>query len=660
MFGKLLKTTIFFNFTRVITQDTIRKIIDTAQALDVVADFVTLKKSGSIYKGNCPFHQERTPSFVVNPNKNIFKCFGCGKGGDAIGFIMEYEKLSYPEALRYLAQKYNIEVEETHTQSEESKEEQSQIESLYIALNFAAKFYQQQLTESEDGRNIALSYCKERGFSNETITTFQIGYSPDSFDAFYKEAKSNAFNEDILLKAGLIKEKNEKRYDFFRDRLMFPIWNVSGKVIAFGGRILKKIDNQPKYINTAETDVYHKSQILYGIFQAKSDIRKNDACFLVEGYTDVISLHQSGIKNVVASSGTALTKEQVFLIKRFTENIIILYDGDAAGIKAALRGLDIVLELGLNVKIVLLPDGEDPDSFVKQKGKEEALQFIKENQQDFILFKASQSISDVKNDPIQKAEAIKDIVRSITLIQDNIKRQLYIKECATIVDIDEKTLINEVNKIKIQQIKKRENVPEEDVEQLASLQEKYIEPQKKESQIPEFFYQERDIIRVLLEHADKSMNEEDNVGAYILSELVEVPFKNTIFDKIIKHYINAYEQDIPFDTISDATKIEDNQIKLAIIDIQSSKYEISENWLKKHEIIITEANRTYKTDVASVLNRYKYLKFMELLKDLDEKIKLADTENKMEELYSSLQKKIKLIGVRNELAKEIGTVTHPY
>ncbi|HMU98794.1 MAG TPA: DNA primase [Chitinophagales bacterium] len=656
----MLKTTIFFNFTRVITQDTIRKIIDTAQALDVVADFVTLKKSGSIYKGNCPFHQERTPSFVVNPNKNIFKCFGCGKGGDAIGFIMEYEKLSYPEALRYLAQKYNIEVEETHTQSEESKEEQSQIESLYIALNFAAKFYQQQLTESEDGRNIALSYCKERGFSNETITTFQIGYSPDSFDAFYKEAKSNAFNEDILLKAGLIKEKNEKRYDFFRDRLMFPIWNVSGKVIAFGGRILKKIDNQPKYINTAETDVYHKSQILYGIFQAKSDIRKNDACFLVEGYTDVISLHQSGIKNVVASSGTALTKEQVFLIKRFTENIIILYDGDAAGIKAALRGLDIVLELGLNVKIVLLPDGEDPDSFVKQKGKEEALQFIKENQQDFILFKASQSISDVKNDPIQKAEAIKDIVRSITLIQDNIKRQLYIKECATIVDIDEKTLINEVNKIKIQQIKKRENVPEEDVEQLASLQEKYIEPQKKESQIPEFFYQERDIIRVLLEHADKSMNEEDNVGAYILSELVEVPFKNTIFDKIIKHYINAYEQDIPFDTISDATKIEDNQIKLAIIDIQSSKYEISENWLKKHEIIITEANRTYKTDVASVLNRYKYLKFMELLKDLDEKIKLADTENKMEELYSSLQKKIKLIGVRNELAKEIGTVTHPY
>lgn len=643
-----------------ITQDTIRKIIDTAQALDVVADFVTLKKSGSIYKGNCPFHQERTPSFVVNPNKNIFKCFGCGKGGDAIGFIMEYEKLTYPEALRYLAQKYNIEVEETHTQSEESKEEQSQIESLYIALNFAAKFYQQQLTESEDGRNIALSYCKERGFSNETIATFQIGYSPDSYDAFYKEAKSNAFNEDILLKAGLIKEKNEKRYDFFRDRLMFPIWNVSGKVIAFGGRILKKIDNQPKYINTAETDVYHKSQILYGIFQAKSDIRKNDACFLVEGYTDVISLHQSGIKNVVASSGTALTKEQVFLIKRFTENIIILYDGDAAGIKAALRGLEIVLELGLNVKIVLLPDGEDPDSFVKQKGKEEALQFIKENQQDFILFKASQSISDVKNDPIQKAEAIKDIVRSIALIQDNIKRQLYIKECATIVDIDEKTLINEVNKIKIQQIKKRENVPEEDVEQLATLQEKYIEPQKKESQIPEFFYQERDIIRVLLEHADKGMNEEDNVGAYILSELVEVPFKNTIFDKIIKHYINAYEQDIPFDTISDATKIEDNQIKLAIIDIQSSKYEISENWLKKHEIIITEANRTYKTDVASVLNRYKYLKFMELLKDLDEKIKLADTENKTEELYSALQKKIKLIGVRNELAKEIGTVTHPY
>jgi DNA primase len=385
-----------------ITRDTIRKIIDTAQIVEVVGDFVNLKKSGSIYKGNCPFHQEKTPSFVVNPNKNIFKCFGCGKGGDAINFIMEHEKFSYPEALKFLANKYQIEIEETYTQTEENKAEQAQVDSLYIALNFATKYFQQQLLETEDGRNIALSYCKERGMSDEVIQKFQIGYAPDSFDAFLNNAKEHAYNEEILLNAGLIKEKNDKKYDFFRDRLMFPILNVSGKTIAFGGRILKKAENQAKYINTAETEVYHKSQVLYGIFHAKETIRKQDECILVEGYTDVISLYQAGIKNAVASSGTALTREQVLLIKRFTQNIVILYDGDAAGIKAALRGLDIVLEIGLNVKIVLLPEAEDPDSFVRKNGIENALSYIQNHQQDFILFKASQGIEEVKHDPIKK------------------------------------------------------------------------------------------------------------------------------------------------------------------------------------------------------------------------------------------------------------------
>jgi DNA primase len=335
-----------------ITRDTIAKILDTAQIEDVVRDFVNLKKAGSLLKGNCPFHQEKTPSFVVNPNKNIFKCFGCGKGGDSVSFIMEHEKFTFPEALRYLAQKYHIEVEETQVSTEE-KQVQDEKESLLIALNYAAKFYQTQLTETEDGKAIGLSYFKERGFLDDTIQTFQLGYSPDSFDTFYNQAIKDGYNEEILLKAGLIKEKNGKHYDFFRDRVMFPIFNVSGKVVAFGGRMLKsaKSDNpnvyNPKYINTAETDVYHKSQVLYGISHAKAEIRKHDVCYLVEGYTDVISLYQAGIKNVVASSGTALTKEQVQLIKRFTQNMVILYDGDAAGIKAALRGLDIVLEQGI-------------------------------------------------------------------------------------------------------------------------------------------------------------------------------------------------------------------------------------------------------------------------------------------------------------------------
>lgn len=644
-----------------ITQDTIRRIIDVAQVYDVVSDFVSLKKSGSIYKAPCPFHNEKTPSFVVNPNKNIYKCFGCGKGGDAINFIMEHEKLSYPEALRYLAEKYNIKVEETYTQNEEQREEQSQIDSLYIALNFAAKFYQQQLNDTEEGRNIALSYCKERGFSNETIETFQLGYSPDSFDAFYNTAKQNAYNEAILLKAGLIKEKNNKHYDFFRDRLMFPIWNISGKVIAFGGRILKKAENQPKYINTAETEVYHKSQILYGIYQAKSEIRKNDACFLVEGYTDVISLHQAGIKNVVASSGTALTKEQVLLIRRFTENIIILYDGDAAGVKAALRGLDIVLEVGLNVKIVLLPESEDPDSFIKNRGKDDALLYIEQHQKDFIFFKASLTIEDAKHDPIKKAEAIKDIVRSISLITDNIKRQLYIKECAAIVEIEEKTLINEINKLRNQQLKKREDSENNDIDLLLQSQEQPYEKQTAYvKKTPQFYEQERDIIRVLLEHADKAMDEEESVGVYILTELVDVPFKNTIFDKIIKHYINAYEKEIPFNEISDIKFIEDQDIKSAIIDIQSSNYELSPNWYNKHEIIVHEANRTYKTDVLSVLNRYKFFKLMEIITELDDKIKEADANNQQEELSAYLMQKIKRNASKNELAKSIGTVTHPY
>jgi DNA primase len=643
-----------------ITRDTIRKIIDSAQIVEVVGDFVNLKKSGSIYKGNCPFHQEKTPSFVVNPNKNIFKCFGCGKGGDAINFIMEHEKFSYPEALKFLANKYQIEIEETYTQTEENKAEQAQVDSLYIALNFATKYFQQQLLETEDGRNIALSYCKERGMSDEVIQKFQIGYAPDSFDAFLNNAKEHAYNEEILLNAGLIKEKNDKKYDFFRDRLMFPILNVSGKTIAFGGRILKKAENQAKYINTAETEVYHKSQVLYGIFHAKDAIRKQDECILVEGYTDVISLYQAGIKNAVASSGTALTREQVLLIKRFTQNIVILYDGDAAGIKAALRGLDIVLEIGLNVKIVLLPETEDPDSFVRKNGIENALSYIQNHQQDFILFKASQGIEEVKHDPIKKTEIIKEIVRSIALIQDNIKRQLYIKECATIVDIDEKVLNLEINKIKTQQLKKQDQFSEQEAEDIAQFQDSTLPKQEIKSNSPIFFHQEQDIIRVLLEHADKEMDTEESVGFFILSELVDVPFRNSIFDKVIKYYINAYEQHKPFEEINNITHIEDEDVKKVLIDIQSMHYELSPNWLDKHEIIVKESNRTYKTDVHSVLNRYKYLKLMETIKHVDEKIKLAEEEKEDEALYAAFLKKIQLLDVRNKLAREIGTVTHPY
>jgi len=649
-----------------ITRDTIAKILDTAQIEDVVRDFVNLKKAGSLLKGNCPFHQEKTPSFVVNPNKNIFKCFGCGKGGDSVSFIMEHEKFNFPEALRYLANKYHIEIEETQV-SNEDKQVQDEKESLLIALNYAAKFYQTQLTETEDGKAIGLSYFKERGFLDDTINTFQLGYSPDSYDTFYKQAVKDGYSEEILLKAGLIKEKNSKHYDFFRDRVMFPIFNVSGKVVAFGGRMLKsgKTDNpnvyNPKYINTAETDVYHKSQVLYGISHAKAEIRKHDMCYLVEGYTDVISLYQAGIKNVVASSGTALTKEQVQLIKRFTQNMVILYDGDAAGVKAALRGLDIVLEQGLNVKLVLLPDSEDPDSFVKKNGTDATLDFIQKKQQDFILFKATQGIEEVKNDPVKKAEVIKDIVESIAKVDDNIKRQLYIKHCADIVEVPENILVNETNKIRTQQFKKSKEFNQEDATAINDYVKTDVDHSQPEvSKTPPLYHQEKDIIRVLLEHGDLEMNEKESVAEHIIFELVDVEFKTEVFGKIIKLYMDAYTHETPLEEVKNLNNIRENDVKDCLVELMSSPYELSPNWFAKHEIVVKDANRTYKTDVVSVMQRFRYFKMMEAIKILDEKIKTADQSGNFEEMIASIMKKMELMEVRKQLAKEIQTVIHPH
>ena len=647
-----------------ITRDTIAKILDTARIEDVVGDFVNLKKNGSILKGLCPFHNERTPSFVVNPNKNIFKCFGCGVGGDSVSFVMELEKMTFPEALRYLAQKYHIEVEEVYTSNEDVQEKNDK-ESLLIALNYAAKFYQTQLTETEDGKAIGLSYFKERGFLEDTISTFQLGYAPDSFDAFCHQAIKDGFNPEVLLKAGLIKEKNGKHYDFFRDRVMFPINNVSGKVVAFGGRMLKssKPENpnvyNPKYINTAETDVYHKSQILYGISQAKSDIRKLDVCYLVEGYTDVISLYQAGIKNVVASSGTALTKEQVQLVKRFTENIVILYDGDAAGIKAALRGLDIVLEQGMNVKLVLLPDGDDPDSFVKRNGTDATLEFIKNSQQDFILFKAAQGIEISKNDPIKKSEMIKDIVESIAKIDDNIKRQLYIKQCAGIVDVPEAILINETNKIRSAHFRKSREISDEDKVAIDNELKIEVEQSQSVTKVPPFFYQEKDIIRILIEHGDLPMNEEHSVAEYVIFELVDVEFKTDVFGKIIQLYMDAYRNEQPLAEVKNLNNIQEEDVKNVLVEMMSSPYEISENWMKKHEIVVTDITRTYKSDVVSAMLRFRYYKMGEIMKLIAEKIKQSDLSGNYEENIASLLKHMEMKKKQQDLAKEIQSVIHP-
>lgn len=432
-----------------IDQPTIDRILDAANIVDVVSEFVTLRKRGVNYVGLCPFHTDKTPSFYVSPAKNICKCFACGEGGTAVHFIMKHEQLNYFDALRYLAKKYNIEIQERELTDKE-KQRKSDRESMLIVNSWAQQYFTTQLYEHIEGKTVGLRYFAERGFREDTIRKFQLGYSLDQRDALYKEAKKNGYKKEFLEKTGLvIAYDNGGVNDRFRGRVIFPVHTLSGKVVAFGGRVLKKDEKTAKYVNSPESEIYHKSNELYGIFFAKQAIVKADCCFLVEGYTDVISMHQAGIENVVASSGTALTQGQIRLIHRFTSNITVLYDGDAAGIKAALRGIDLLLEDGMNVKVVLLPDGEDPDSFARKHNASQFAEFIKQNETDFIRFKTRLLLDDAGNDPIKRSSLITDIIRTVAIIPDNIARSIYIRECSSMMEIDEQVLLNEVNKIRL-------------------------------------------------------------------------------------------------------------------------------------------------------------------------------------------------------------------
>lgn len=432
-----------------IDQPTIDRILDAANIVDVVSEFVTLRKRGINYVGLCPFHTDKTPSFYVSPAKNICKCFACGEGGTAVHFIMKHEQLNYFDALRYLAKKYNIEIQERELTDKE-KQRKSDRESMLIVNSWAQQYFTTQLYEHVEGKTIGLRYFAERGFREDTIRKFQLGYSLDKRDALYKEATKNGYKKEFLEKTGLvIAYDNGGVNDRFRGRVIFPVHTLSGKVVAFGGRVLKKDEKTAKYVNSPESEIYHKSNELYGIYFAKQAIVKEDRCFLVEGYTDVISMHQAGIENVVASSGTALTQGQIRLIHRFTSNITVLYDGDAAGIKAALRGIDLLLEDGMNVKVVLLPDGEDPDSFARKHNASQFSEFIKQSETDFIRFKTRLLLDDAGNDPIKRSSLITDIIRTVAIIPDNIARSIYIRECSAMMEIDEQVLLNEVNKIRL-------------------------------------------------------------------------------------------------------------------------------------------------------------------------------------------------------------------
>ncbi|MCB0598509.1 MAG: DNA primase, partial [Phaeodactylibacter sp.] len=560
----------------------VEEVIETAKVEEVIQDYVNLKRRGVNMIGLCPFHAEKTPSFTVSPSKGFYKCFGCGKGGDAVNFLMELEQMDFPEAIRHLARKYGIQLEETEV-SQEVREEQQYQESLYLVNEYAKQYYQDQLFLTDVGKSVGLSYFKERGFREEVIKKFGLGFAPDKTDAFTVKATHDGYKLDLLKKLGLASQYGR---DFFRNRVMFAIHNLSGKVIGFGGRILVKDVKAPKYVNTPETDVYNKSKVLYGAFFAKRAIRKEDECIMVEGYTDVLSLHQAGIENVVASSGTSLTIEQIRLVKRYTENIKILYDGDPAGIKAALRGMGMVLEEGLNVKIVLLPQGEDPDSYLKAVGTEAFREYITQEAKDFIMFQAGLLQEEAAGDPVKKTKLIKDIVDSIARIPDPLKRSLYVRECARIMEVEEQLLVNEANKVVAHRFRKGQQE-----EERARLKEGAPQPDEvfttppplpREKQAPagdEF--QEKDIIRILIAGGGEVFDKEENitVAQYILSNIEDVldTFDFPLYGQLAKKCHERLLANEPVNT-DYFLNHPDEEIRQMAINMLSSPYEYSENW----------------------------------------------------------------------------------
>lgn len=566
-----------------IKKETIDAIFEAARVEEVIGDFVQLKKSGSNYKGLSPFVNEKTPSFMVSPAKQIWKDFSSGKGGNAISFIMEHEHFSYPEALRYLANKYQIEIEETE-QSDEEKQALNERESLFVVSEFAKKYFHNILLKTDEGLAIGHSYFKERGFTDETIKTFQLGYSPDQWDAFTKEALGKGYQLEFLEKTGLTIVKDDKKFDRFKGRVMFPIQSMSGRVLGFGGRILTTDKKAAKYLNSPESDIYYKSKVLYGIFHAKQEIASKDNCYLVEGYTDVIQMHQAGVKNVVASSGTALTPDQIRLINRLTKNITVLFDGDAAGMRASLRGIDLILEAGMNVRVCTFPDGDDPDSFAKKTPIDELQLYLKDKATDFIRFKADLLMKDAANDPIKKADVIRDIVVSISKVPDYIQREVYVQQCASIMDISEEVLFStlaQIGKKELQEANKK-------VMQERKMEVVKPEVQQAKEQIDILYLIERKIIEILLLYG----NYEEVFDEYelkvedekVITDKIQV--KRKVFDKV---FLSLQEDEV------DMSNPTFQAILKNIIDF----YHNNENW--HLESYLAQVPRELSDEITSII-----------------------------------------------------------
>ncbi len=646
-----------------IERQTIDKIYERADIVEIISEFVALKKRGVNYLGHCPFHNERTPSFTVSPSKGIFKCFGCGKSGNAVGFLMEHEGFSYPEALKFLAKKYGIQIEETVV-TDEQIAEQNKREKLLSLTNVAAKWYYDSLHKTPEGNSVGKAYFRERGFTDSIIDKFGLGYSPESRTAFVDFARKQGFPTELLIESGLAVESSGKIYDRFFQRVIFPIHSLSGQVLGFGGRTLLNDKNIPKYLNSPETLLYQKSKILYGIFQARKAIVQNDCCFLVEGYTDVLSMAQCGIENVVASSGTALTIEQIRLIKRFTNNLTVLYDGDYAGIKASLRGIDMILAEDMNVKVCFLPNGEDPDSFSRKLSDKEFSEFITKNQTDFIRFKAQLMLDEAAGDPIKKTKLIINIVQSIAQIPSEISRSVYIKECSRMFEISEDVLLQAINK---ELRKKNQGSANTEIIKYPSSDE--IKGEKITKPVAIFVenntleVSERDLIRFLLEYGDRVVFSQKNpenpddilpitVAEFIVDELEKDDFVplDSVWNTVFVLFSEAVRKNKPLSSVYFINH-PNIQISQKVVDLLAKRYPLSRFW-EEYFFDRDDSELQLAKGVQKVVNEYKWRR----IKDVQEKLtaKLADSSVTTREIELIMNRLAAINTLKNELAAKLG------
>jgi len=671
--SKKLIIFLYFCENKMIDFSTIEQIKDAAKIEDVVSDYVTLRRRGANLIGLCPFHNEKTPSFSVNPARNIFKCFGCNKGGDSVHFVMEIEQSSYVDALRTLAKKYGIEIRERDLTPEEIAA-RSDRESMLIVNDFAQKHFYENLHKHAEGRAVGLSYFRERGFRDDIVEKFRLGFALDSWDELAKAAISAGYKEDFLIKTGLCfkSERDGKLTDRFRNRVIFPFVNLSGKIVGFGGRVLVKADNTAKYLNSPESEIYHKSNELYGIFWAKTAIQKADRCFLVEGYTDVISFHQSGIENVVASSGTSLTEGQIRIIQRFTKNITLIYDGDPAGIKASLRGIDLFLAEGMNVRVLLLPDGDDPDSFARKNNASDLQNFIEKNSTDFIRFKIKLLMEDAASDPVKRATAIGDILASIAKIPDQIIRAEYIKESSVLLALDEQKIYYEINKILKKEFeKKTQKKFDENAENQTETQtEKVSEIDRKTDTV--FDKLEYELLQLLVQQGNEPIFENETervtVADFVFGELEsdKIEFRNLLYNKFLQEYKNKYLED-KNSVIEFFRSHADRQINNLAVDLMEEKYILSKIFKEKKKAVemsqidqkLLEKEQLRRIEqrketVSRVVLGYKNLIVLERIKFKTNDLKIFFENNDLENAEGTMQELKKLEQLKCKLAKRLG------